>query len=69
MDMDQKTLTPVCDGVMFGGYLVGTLFIILRLVCRLRLSGAGLWWDDYVLFLGCVCLPYSMILSKYVPDC
>jgi hypothetical protein len=40
-------------------YILAVIAVGLRLYCRLGVSKAGLWWDDYII---CVALVWMLIL-------
>jgi hypothetical protein len=39
-------------------YVLAVIIVALRLYCRLGVSKAGLWWDDYII---CVALVWILI--------
>lgn len=48
-------LGPVTIAVVWSFLAVSTVFLALRLYCKVWKS-RGLWWDDYVLVVSWVCL-------------
>ncbi|KAF7184404.1 hypothetical protein CNMCM7691_005224 [Aspergillus felis] len=42
-------------------YGLGVVAVLLRLLCRTRVSKVGLWWDDYL-----ICIALAMVTGEYV---
>lgn len=50
----SETKQPRLYGVYISTYILAVIGVCLRLVCRKKLSKAGLWWDDFVICLSLV---------------
>ncbi|GFF44457.1 hypothetical protein IFM58399_07297 [Aspergillus lentulus] len=42
-------------------YGLAVVAVVLRLLCRTRVSKVGLWWDDYL-----ICIALAMVTGEYI---